>query len=70
MISGNYFVMKKVDKRREYFISYKRWTYQCILWCMIAGIVNLVLTKTKILMILVQFGSGAFSLLSSIILKL
>lgn len=39
LVSGNYFVMEKVDRRREYFISYRRWVYQCILWCLIATVV-------------------------------
>lgn len=40
LVSGNYFILKKVNRKREYFISLKRWTAQCFIWCLIASFVK------------------------------
>lgn len=40
MVSGNYFVLRKINGKREYFISYSRWSWQCALWCLFAAIVD------------------------------
>lgn len=40
LVSGNYFVLERVERKREYFISYKRWTYQCVIWCLVSAIVE------------------------------
>lgn len=39
LVSGNYFVLRKVERRREYFIGYSRWVFQCIAWCLISAVV-------------------------------
>lgn len=39
LVSGNYFVLQKINNRREFFVSYSRWAYQCTIWCVIATIV-------------------------------
>jgi STIMATE family len=40
LVSGNYFVLKRIEKRREYFVSYSRWFWQCIIWCLISAVVT------------------------------
>lgn len=40
LVSGNYFVLKRIDRKREYMISYSRWVGQCLMWCLISGVVS------------------------------
>lgn len=47
LVSGNYFVMRKIDRRREFFISYNRWAAQTAVWCFIAVAVILAFTSDQ-----------------------
>lgn len=63
LVSGNYFVLRKVDKRREFFISYGRWALQCFIWCAITSI-------AKYLCVLLQFKYLGFLLLAKLALAI
>lgn len=39
LVSGHYFELHKADRRREFFISYRRWFGQCTVWCLVAVLV-------------------------------
>lgn len=55
--------MTKVNRKREYFISYSRWACQCIVWCFIASL-------AKVLCLVVQFKTFGFNTLAGLIVAL
>lgn len=63
MVSGNYFVLSKVNGRREFFVSYNRWVCQCLLWCVFSAL-------TKALCLWAQFKLPGFTHLASLVLVL
>lgn len=63
MVSGNYFVCTKVNHRREYHISYLRWSMQCLWWCTVTGL-------TKAAMVVVQRWSFVFGWVASGVIKM
>lgn len=69
LVSGNYFVVVKANRKREYFISYARWGGQCLLWCLISCLVNLA-HQAKVLCLLIQFKTLGFNALAGLIIGL
>lgn len=63
LVSGNYFVLRRDNGRREYFISYSRWLKQCLLWILVAS-------AAKLLLLLVQDRLLVFEALALIVLRL
>lgn len=63
LVSGNYFVLRRDNGRREYFISYSRWLKQCLLWILVAS-------AAKLLLVLVQDRLLVFEALALIVLRL
>ena len=63
MVSGNYFELRKVNGKREYFISYKHWALQCALWTLFAIV-------TKAICVFVQFHLPGYHHLASLILTM
>ena len=70
LVSGNYFVLKKIEGRREYFVSQRRWLAQCVLWCIIAAAVGVFLIQTKAVVIIVQFKTFGYDALARLILTM
>lgn len=63
LVSGNYFVLQKIDRKREYFISYGRWALQCLVWCVITS-------AAKYICVLLQFKYLGFILLAKLALAI
>lgn len=63
LVSGHYFVLRRDQGRREYFISYSRWFSQCLLWILVASC-------TKLLLVLVQDRLLVYDQLSLLVLHL